>query len=258
MSTSDYKSSAISAQVNSTQNYISGQSHSFDTGIAHNLGLEEAVVFNHVHYWISVNSKKKNNFRDGKTWVYETPLQMLDYMPYLTQDRIRRALDNLVKHNILVRKYYNKSKMDRTSWYSLSDSINSYDLAILPDGLAKLPNASCENARCIDTSDNTSSKSLAAAKGGVLQNLKGGTSEIAAANSRCEKEEDLRNGFIKRDLAISDETLRSLIEIHGIDYIYNTVSRCHQVKKIFKKEKILNKAGFIIDAIRSDYFGLKT
>lgn len=122
--TADFYSSNATTQANSPQEKIitpSGYSHSFDTGIASQLGLNCAVIFNHIVYWLKINMHKGHNQINGKTWMYETASQMSDFFGYFTERQVRHAINSLVENNILIEGNFNKNKFDKTTWYALVD-----------------------------------------------------------------------------------------------------------------------------------------
>ena len=56
---------------------ISGQSCSFDMGVAAYFGSSDvAVVFNHVRFWLKNNKAKGINQIEDRTWMYETSADM--------------------------------------------------------------------------------------------------------------------------------------------------------------------------------------
>ncbi len=100
---------------------ISGHSNSFDTGIAKSLGLNAAIVFNHIVYWLKINSRKESNIRDGKVWMYETQQDMADYFEYLTLDDVKKAVVKLLESGLLIKGNYNVNPFDKTAWYTVAD-----------------------------------------------------------------------------------------------------------------------------------------
>lgn len=120
----DFNVSHATKTDNSQQDKLinpSGHSHSFDTGIAAQLGVNAAIVFNHIVYWLRINKKKNQNFHDGKTWMYETISQISDFLGYLSEKQVRTAIKYLVDAKVLLEGFYNKNKFDRTTWYCLKD-----------------------------------------------------------------------------------------------------------------------------------------
>lgn len=104
-----------------------GYNLSFDVGIATFVGLNAAIVYSHMCYWIKRNTIEKKNFQDGKYWTYNSYPEMQKYMPYLTVKQIRSAVEALVEAGMIIRGFYNPSKLDRTSWYSLADPAKIYN-----------------------------------------------------------------------------------------------------------------------------------
>lgn len=109
----------------------SGHSHSFDTGIARQCGLEAATVYNHLIYWLKHNKIEGINWREGRTWTYNSAEKMSQYMSYLSAHQIRRALDKLVVSGLLLKGNFNQNKFDRTAWYALASEDALSDLANL-------------------------------------------------------------------------------------------------------------------------------
>jgi len=128
----DYKSTLNHAEL------ISGFSHSFDTGVASEVGVNAAIVYNHILYWLRHNFIEGKNFEQEKTWMYNSFEKMSGYMPYFTKDQVRRSVEDLVKSGLVIKSSFNKSKFDHTSWYSVPDqsiisvSKNLYDEANSP------------------------------------------------------------------------------------------------------------------------------
>jgi hypothetical protein len=98
-----------------------GYSHSFDVGIATECGLEAAVIYNHLHYWISHNRSKRINQHKGKTWTYDTHEAMAEIIPYLNARQVKYALKKLLDAKIIIKDCFNKDPFDKTSWYALND-----------------------------------------------------------------------------------------------------------------------------------------
>ncbi len=98
------------------------QNHSFSVQLAIECGINAAIVFNHLHYWINHNRIVGTAQADGKTWTYQSRLTMQEYLPYLTEKEVRGAIDKLVEYGYVIKGKFNKNKFDQTTWYSLPDS----------------------------------------------------------------------------------------------------------------------------------------
>lgn len=97
------------------------------------VGLNEAIILQQLHYWISKNI----NIRDGKSWVYNTIKEWAEQFPFWNERTIRRVLDKLIKDGIVLAGNYNEKSFDRTKWYSIDY-----------DAIRKLANAFTETDKC--------------------------------------------------------------------------------------------------------------
>lgn len=79
------------------------------------IGLNEAMILQQVHYWLN-HSK---NEREGRAWVYKTVKEWGEEFPFFSEKTIRRALDSLKGAGLLLTAEFNRSKFDRTTWYSI-------------------------------------------------------------------------------------------------------------------------------------------
>lgn len=83
--------------------------------LAVKIGLNEAIVLQQIHYWITVSGNKK----DGRFWIYNTYDAWVEQFPFWSKSTIRRIIDNLEKSGLLITGNYNKAKFDRTRWYTI-------------------------------------------------------------------------------------------------------------------------------------------
>ncbi len=123
MSQSFYNSNATVCPISTQekkQNY-SGHSHSFDVGIAQQLGVNAAIVFNHIIYWLRTNKQKSYNFIENRTWMYETISEISKFLGYLSEKQVKTAVKTLVDNGLLLEGFHSKNKFDRTTWYAVPD-----------------------------------------------------------------------------------------------------------------------------------------
>ena len=95
--------------------------HHFDADIAMQYGMLEAVIINHLEYWIEHNEKNEKNFYDGRYWTFNSMRAFTEVFPYASEKQIRNAIKHLEDTGILIVGNYNKSQYDRTKWYTFSD-----------------------------------------------------------------------------------------------------------------------------------------
>ena len=113
--------------------------HSFDIKIAKEYGIEEAIILKNIYFWIQKNTANEKHFYDGKYWTYNSKKAFSELFPYMTENKIRYALDNLKKNGLIETGNYNESSYDRTLWYTLTEK--AYELFGISQMLrGKFPN----------------------------------------------------------------------------------------------------------------------
>lgn len=91
-----------------------------DTKLASAIGLNEAIVIQQIHYWLEINKKKNLNFIEGKFWTYNSVRKWQeDHFLFWTEKTLKRTFNNLVEKGLLITANYNKSKFDKSLWYSI-------------------------------------------------------------------------------------------------------------------------------------------
>lgn len=99
--------------------------HSFNIEIAAKYGMLEAVILEHLNFWIAKNRANEVNFYDGYFWTYSSTKALAELFPYASQKTISRALHHLKDEGLVLFGNYNKSAYDRTMWYALTEKGNS-------------------------------------------------------------------------------------------------------------------------------------
>lgn len=84
--------------------------------LASEIGLNEAIVLQQMHYWL----KKSNHNYDGRRWIYNSFPEWQKHFPFWSVMTIKRAVYSLEKQNLLYVGNYNKAKFDKTKWYSIN------------------------------------------------------------------------------------------------------------------------------------------
>lgn len=96
--------------------------HSFDVEVATKYGMVEAILLNHICFWLTKNKANNVHAHDGRYWTYSTVKALSDLYPYLTPNQVRRAMEKLKEKGLIIDGEYNTKPFDRTKWYSLSDA----------------------------------------------------------------------------------------------------------------------------------------
>lgn len=113
--------------------------HFFDTDLATEYGLLEAILINNFQYWLSHNKANNINFHDGHYWTFNTRKGVQELFPYVSDKQVRTALEHLVNESILMTGNYNSTPMDRTLWYAFADEDKWLKTPICPTRQMQMP-----------------------------------------------------------------------------------------------------------------------
>ena len=135
--------------------------HSFDVDIAKEYGLKEAILLNHLYFWIEKNKANEVHYYDGAYWTYNSVKALNKLFPYLSERQINNSLKVLKEKGIIQTGNYNKSAYDRTMWYAFTKmGISIMQKCKMED--TKMSNGYVENVKPIpdiNTNINTDIKS---------------------------------------------------------------------------------------------------
>ncbi|MCP4460930.1 MAG: hypothetical protein GY816_23360 [Cytophagales bacterium] len=158
--------------------------HSFNINIAKEYGIVDAVIFHHISFWCDTNKQKDINFRDEHYWTYSSIKAFLNIFNYLTEKKIRGALNRLEESGLIKKGNYNKIGYDRTTWYAVTEKgWEALIRANVPKGqmdLAKRANGFSQKGEPIpDINTNTNTDNINTLPGMTSSKTKG----------RCPQEE---------------------------------------------------------------------
>lgn len=100
--------------------------HSFNTDIAAEVGVEAAIIFENILFWVVKNTANQENVRDGVAWVYNSRAAWCELFPYLGEKQIRNALERLLSAGFIARDTFSFGSMNRTYWYTLAERAKQY------------------------------------------------------------------------------------------------------------------------------------
>ena len=95
--------------------------HYFSAEVAAQIGLHEALILEHINFWIEENYRRGRGSHDGRFWMFESVAQMAEAYPYLTPRQVRSALQSLIQKGVIICGNYNQLGRDRTKWYAITD-----------------------------------------------------------------------------------------------------------------------------------------
>lgn len=94
--------------------------HSFDVDIATKLGIQPAIIFKNLYFWIKKNEANNKHFYDGYYWTYNSKKAFSELFPYMTERQIDYAIKKLIDAELVITGNYNKVAYDRTLWYAIT------------------------------------------------------------------------------------------------------------------------------------------
>lgn len=106
--------------------------HIFDEEIACEVGMDAAVIYQNIYFWVEKNKANERHYYDGTYWSYNSVKAFCELFPYMSNSQIRRALKTLEEKGYIITGNYNKVAYDRTKWYALTEK-----------GFAKLDKTIC-------------------------------------------------------------------------------------------------------------------
>jgi hypothetical protein len=95
--------------------------HHFEIEDAKKLGIEKAVMLDNLRFWLQKNIANDQNIYDGRVWTYNSAEAFSKLFPYWSRQKIARMLRELEEAGVIISGNYNKTRYDRTKWYSLND-----------------------------------------------------------------------------------------------------------------------------------------
>ena len=100
---------------------LSANTHSFNVSLATAIGLTEAIILQNFLHWHNANKENESMKINGRIWFFRSVSGICECYPYLSPDKIRYAIERLVKSGLLVKDNLSKDKMKKSAWYSLTD-----------------------------------------------------------------------------------------------------------------------------------------
>jgi DnaA N-terminal domain len=91
-----------------------GSCLTFQASLAKELGLNEAIFLQQLHYWL-VSCKKDNN----EAWVYNTYAQWHKQFPFFSEITIRRIINSLEKQEAIITKIHYKNNV-KVKYYTIN------------------------------------------------------------------------------------------------------------------------------------------
>lgn len=95
--------------------------HSYNVSVAADVGINAAVIFYNICFWVEENTANERNFINGEYWTYNTVNAFKTLFPEMTYEQVRNALRKLEDNNYIKSDFLNEDTRDRTKWYTVVD-----------------------------------------------------------------------------------------------------------------------------------------
>ena len=82
--------------------------------LALEVGLEEAVVLQQVHFWLESGQGAE---AEGQRWIYNSYTKWQAQFPFWSVQKVERIIRSLEEQGWLLSGSFNKLAMDKTKWY---------------------------------------------------------------------------------------------------------------------------------------------
>lgn len=86
--------------------------------LAIKIGLNEAIVLQQLHYWLSDKFRTPDKVMDGKNWVYNTYAQWVEQFPFWGEKTIRRVMGNLEDLGVVIS--FVKAGFHKVKYYTIN------------------------------------------------------------------------------------------------------------------------------------------
>lgn len=93
--------------------------HSYNVSVAMDVGINAAVIFYNICFWVEENMANERNLINGKYWTYNTVKAFQKIFPEMTSNQISYALKKLEDNGYIESAHLNDDPYDRTKYYTV-------------------------------------------------------------------------------------------------------------------------------------------
>lgn len=95
--------------------------HIFDVEIATQYGIHAAILLENLGFWVRHSEANNAHFHDGHYWTFNSQRAYKELFPYMSKYQIENAFHKLIDEGLVITGNYNKTALDRTLWYTLTE-----------------------------------------------------------------------------------------------------------------------------------------
>lgn len=221
-----------------------------DRKLAATIGLNEAIVLQHIHYWLVNNQKSNTNFYEGRYWTFNSMKKWHEEVFYFWSiETVKRVFKSLEKEGLLIVGNFNKKGYDRTKWYTID--------------YQKLYSMRCNNS--LGQNDIMDSVKMTQCIGSKCHN---GLGQNDLTNTKENTKNTTKSSKQQQGLLLEHEKEVSLLKSflggsYTDEYAFRIINLLDELNKdsryleekieVAKSRKLNNKQGYLIEAVRQDY-----
>ena len=91
--------------------------HNFDTEVAATVGVNAAVIYQNIRFWVEKNKANDRHYYDDEYWSYNSVAAFALLFPYLSPSQIKLAINKLKDNDYIGISNHSKTKFDKVNWY---------------------------------------------------------------------------------------------------------------------------------------------
>ena len=222
---------------------------SFNPKLAIEIGLNEAIVLQKIHYWLVNNGRNGINYHNGRYWTFNSIKKWRDeFFPWWSVDTVRRTFKSLESKGLLIVGNFNKKGYDQTKWYTINYQklySNYCNNSLVQNAQMEL----CKMHKC----------NMAKCTNGVMQNAQTNTKDYTKTTQVFTQQQGLLLEHEKEVSLLKDFLNRSYTDDYAIKVINLLIEKDKDINyliekiEVAKSRRLNNKQGYLIEAIRQDY-----
>lgn len=94
---------------------------SFNAKLATEIGCNEAIFLQQIHYFLQINEETDRNKKKGRYWTYNSYKEwQKKVFPFWSTRTIGRVVRSLEEQGLLITDNFNKDGFDKTKWYTIN------------------------------------------------------------------------------------------------------------------------------------------
>src|SRR3990167_3285345 len=91
----------------------------FDPDIAKDIGVECAIMYANIEFWVEFNAANNKHFYEERYWTYNSQEAYVRLFSFWSRRQIQRILKKLIEAKYILLGNFNDNKYNQTKWYTV-------------------------------------------------------------------------------------------------------------------------------------------